>query len=72
LIQRLDIREDLCGGIEGRVSCISTTIGAPLEAFLGQPLTIQLVTDQGALHSICAIVTDAREGESDGSLGTYQ
>ncbi|CAB3796474.1 hypothetical protein LMG28688_04311 [Paraburkholderia caffeinitolerans] len=72
LIQRLDIREGLCGGIEGRLSCISTTIGAPLQLFLGQPVTVQLVTDQGALHSICAIVTDAHEGESDGSLATYQ
>ncbi|MFX1687918.1 type VI secretion system Vgr family protein [Paraburkholderia sp. A1RO-5L] len=72
LIQRLDIRENLCGGIEGRISCISTTIGAPLSMFLGQPLTIQMVTDRRALHSICAIVTDALEGESDGSLATYQ
>ncbi|QBR02327.1 type VI secretion system tip protein VgrG [Paraburkholderia pallida] len=71
-IQRLDIREDLCGGIEGRLSCISTTVGAPLEMFLGQPVTVQLVTDEGALHSISAIVTDAHEGESDGSLATYQ
>ncbi|CAB3777866.1 hypothetical protein LMG28688_00456 [Paraburkholderia caffeinitolerans] len=71
-IQRLDIREDLCGGIEGHLSCISTTTGAPLHAFLGQPVTIQMVTDQKALHSICAIVTDAQEGESDGSLATYQ
>ncbi|SDF86884.1 type VI secretion system secreted protein VgrG [Paraburkholderia phenazinium] len=72
LIQRLDIREDLCGGIEGRLSCISTSVGVPLQTFLGQPLTVQLVTDQGALHSICAIVTDAHEGESDGSVATYQ
>ncbi|ASL46787.1 hypothetical protein bAD24_III05315 [Burkholderia sp. AD24] len=72
LIQRLDIREELCGGIEGRLSCISTSTGAPLETFLGQPVTVQLVTDQGALHSICAIVTAAYEGEGDGSIATYQ
>jgi len=72
LIQRIDIREDLCGGIEGHLSCISTSTGLPLETFLGQPVTVQLVTDQGELHSICAIVTDAHEGESDGSLATYQ
>ncbi|WP_281179209.1 contractile injection system protein, VgrG/Pvc8 family, partial [Paraburkholderia oxyphila] len=71
-IQRLDIHENMCGGIEGRLSCISTTVGVPLELFLGQPVTVQLVTDEGALHSICAIVTDAHEGESDGSLATYQ
>ncbi|CAB3809070.1 hypothetical protein LMG28688_06914 [Paraburkholderia caffeinitolerans] len=71
-LQRLDIREDLCGGIEGRLSCISTSNGIALQNFLGQPVTIQLVTDAGTLQSICAIVTDAHEGESDGSLATYQ
>ncbi|WP_322095668.1 type VI secretion system Vgr family protein [Paraburkholderia bannensis] len=72
LLQRIDIREALGSGIEGRLTCISTSVGIPLQTFLGQPLTVQLVTDQGALHSICAIVTDAYEGESDGSLATYQ
>ncbi|QBQ99105.1 type VI secretion system Vgr family protein [Paraburkholderia pallida] len=71
-LQRLDIREDLCGGVEGRLSCLSTANGIALQNFLGQPVTIQLVTDKGTLQSICAIVTDAHEGESDGSLSTYQ
>ncbi|POR50672.1 late control gene D protein (GPD) [Paraburkholderia eburnea] len=71
-LQRLDIREDLCGGIEGRLSCISTSTGVSLQNFLGQPVTVQMVTDTGALQSICGIVTDAHEGESDGSLATYQ
>jgi len=44
----------------------------PLNAFIGLPLSVQMVTDRGALHSICAIVTDARAGQSDGSLATYQ
>jgi type VI secretion system secreted protein VgrG len=71
-LQRLDIREELCGGIEGRISCISTSNGVPLQSFLGQPVTVQMVTDTGSLQSICAIVTDAHEGEADGSLSTYQ
>ncbi|WP_438822302.1 type VI secretion system Vgr family protein [Burkholderia gladioli] len=71
-LQRLDIREDLCGGIEGRLSCISTSSGVALQNFLGQPVTVQLVTDKGRLQSICGIVTDAHEGEFDGSLATYQ
>ncbi len=71
-LQRLDIREDLCGGIEGRLSCISTSTGIALQNLLGQPVTVQLVTDTGGVQSICAIVTDAHEGESDGSLATYQ
>jgi type VI secretion system secreted protein VgrG len=71
-LQRLDILEELCGGIEGTISCISTSSGVPLKSFLGQPVTIQLVTDKGSLQSVCAIATDAHEGETDGSLATYQ
>ncbi|MFD1557350.1 FAD-dependent monooxygenase [Paraburkholderia silviterrae] len=71
-VQRLDIREDLCGGIEGRLSCISTSNGIPLQTFPGQPITVQLETDSGPLRSIRVIVTDANEGESDGSLATCQ
>nr|WP_242538440.1 type VI secretion system Vgr family protein [Trinickia acidisoli] len=72
LPQRIDIREDLCGGIDGSVSCVSTTAGIALSTFIGLPIAVQLVTDTGGLRAICGIVVDAREGESDGSLATYQ
>lgn len=44
----------------------------PLNTFIGVPVALQLVTDRGALHPICALVTDAHEGEWDGSLATYR
>ncbi|PMS14437.1 type VI secretion system tip protein VgrG [Trinickia dabaoshanensis] len=72
LPQRVDIRESLFGGIDGCVSCVSTNAGIPLTTFLGLPVSVQLVTDQGALHAINGIIVDAREGESDNSLSTYQ
>jgi type VI secretion system secreted protein VgrG len=72
IAQRIDIREGLCAGIEGHVTCLSTRADLPLKAFIGLPLSVQLVTDRGALHPICGIVTDARAGQSDGSLSTYQ
>lgn len=72
LAQRVDIQESLCGGIEGTISCVSTSVGIPLATLIGLPVSIQLVTDQGRLHAINGIVVDARNGESDGSLGTYQ
>jgi len=72
LPQRLDIQEALCDGITGEITCISTRAGMPLNTFIGAPLAIRLVTDRGALHSICGLVTDADEGESDGSLATYR
>ncbi|MFM0414372.1 type VI secretion system Vgr family protein [Paraburkholderia aromaticivorans] len=72
IAQRIDISEGLCAGIEGHVTCLSTRADLPLNAFIGLPLSVQLVTDRGALHSICGIVTDVRAGQSDGSLSTYQ
>ena len=72
LAQRVDIQESLCGGIEGTVSCVSTSVGVPLTTLIGLPISVQLVTDQGQLHAINGIVVDARNGESDSSLATYQ
>jgi len=72
LPQRIDVRESLLGGIDGSVVCVSTRAGLPLNTFIGLPLSIQLVTDQGGLHAINGMVVDAREGECDGSLATYQ
>ncbi|MFL9950158.1 type VI secretion system Vgr family protein [Paraburkholderia agricolaris] len=72
IAHRIDISEGLCSGIVGHVTCLSTRADLPLNAFIGLPLSVQMVTDRGALHPICAIVTDARAGQSDGSLATYQ
>jgi len=72
IAHRIDISEGLCSGIMGHVTCLSRRADLPLNAFIGLPLSVQMVTDRGALHPICAIVTDARAGQSDGSLATYQ
>ena len=72
LPQRADIRESLFGGIDGCISCVSTAIGIPLAALIGVPASIEFATDTGELHAINGIVVDAREGECDGSLATYQ
>jgi type VI secretion system secreted protein VgrG len=72
VIQRIDISEGLCAGIEGHLTCVSARADLPLKAFIGLPVSVQLVTDRGAIHQICGLVTDARAGQSDGSLATYQ
>ncbi len=61
IAHRIDISEGLCSGIVGHVTCLSTRADLPLNAFIGLPLSVQMVTDRGALHPICAIVTDARD-----------
>ncbi|WP_044531273.1 type VI secretion system Vgr family protein, partial [Herbaspirillum sp. B65] len=72
VVQRIDIKEGLYTGIEGHLTCLSTRSDLPLKAFLGLPVAVRLVTDRGALHDICGLITDARAGQSDGSLATYQ
>ncbi|WMY08001.1 type VI secretion system Vgr family protein [Paraburkholderia phenoliruptrix] len=72
IIQRIDIKEGLCAGIEGHLTCVSTRADLPLKVFIGLPVSVQLVTDRKAIHQICGLITDARAGQSDGSLATYQ
>ncbi len=70
--QRIDIREGMFEGIDGQITCLSTRVDLPLSTFIGAPIGVQFVTDKGAMHRICGIVTAAESGESDGALATYQ
>lgn len=64
--------EAICDGIELRIYCLSLDAQLPLKTLVGVPAEVQIVTDQGALRSICGIVAEASQGESDGGLATYQ
>lgn len=72
LPQRISGVEAICGGIEYRVSCVASDPTVPLKELIALPAEIQIVTDRGQLRSICGIVTEARSGDSDGALATYQ
>jgi type VI secretion system VgrG family protein len=72
LPQRADMRESLFGGVDGCITCVSTRAGIPLESLVGLPACLQLATETGALRAVSGIVVDAREGECDGTLATYQ
>lgn len=72
LPQRISGVEAICGGIDYRVSCVASDPTLPLKELIALPAEIQVVTDRGQLRSICGIVTEARAGDSDGSLATYQ
>ncbi|WP_213957160.1 type VI secretion system tip protein VgrG [Variovorax sp. dw_954] len=72
LLQRIDIREAICEGIDALLTCLSTRADLPLKTFIGQPVEVQFVTDTGGLRSICAIVTGAKLGQSDGALTVYE
>jgi type VI secretion system secreted protein VgrG len=72
LPQQIAGTESICGGIEYRVACVASDPALPLKSLIALPAEIQVVTDRGALRSICGIVTEARAGDSDGALTTYQ
>jgi len=72
LPQRFEGSEAICGGIDYRVSCVASDSALPLKELIALPAELQVVTDRGQLRSICGIVTEARSGDTDGALATYQ
>lgn len=72
LPQRIEGVEAICEGIEVGIFCVAEHADIVLKELIGLPVGIQIVTDRGELRSICGIVTEARSGESDGGLATYQ
>ena len=72
LPQRIEGSEAICGRLAYRVSCIASDATLPLKELIALPAEIQVVTDRGQLRSICGIVTEARSGDADGALATYQ
>lgn len=65
-------RESMWGGLEYSLQCVSTIAGMELKKFIANPAEIQFVTDSGTLRSVCGIISEAIEGQSDGGLATYQ
>ncbi|WP_051293803.1 type VI secretion system Vgr family protein [Pseudoduganella violaceinigra] len=72
LPQRVQGRESICGGIEYRILCVSLDAFIPLKELIALPVAVDIVTDRGDLRSVCGIVTEARSGDSDGGLASYQ
>lgn len=64
--------ESICGSVEYRILCVSLDAFIPLKELIALPVAIDIVTDRGDLRSICGIVTEARAGDSDGGLASYQ
>ena len=72
LPQRVEGSESICGSNEYRILCVSLDAFIPLKELIALPVAIDIVTDRGDLRSICGIVTEARAGDSDGGLASYQ
>ena len=71
-IQRMNGHSAINEGIHADLICLSTDATIPLKTFIGQPITVEQVTDQGQLHSISGIVTEAVSGQSDGGFAVYK
>ena len=72
LVKHVSGTESICGGIEYKLQCVSMRAGLPTKQFIATPAEVQFVTDNGNLRSVCGIVAEAVEGQSDGGLATYQ
>nr|WP_307727967.1 type VI secretion system Vgr family protein [Massilia terrae] len=72
LPQRVVGVEAVCGGIDYHIACVASSPTLPLKELIALPAEIQVMTDRGQLRSICGLVTEARAGDFDGGLATYQ
>lgn len=72
MIKRITGFETICGGLEYRLLCVSTSADFQLKELIALPAEIQFVTDRGDLHAVCGIVAQAAAGQSDGGLATYE
>ncbi|MFW2161014.1 type VI secretion system Vgr family protein [Acinetobacter beijerinckii] len=71
-LQRIDGQHQLNEGFKAELICLSTNATIPLKQFIGSQAAIDTVTDHGQLTRITGIITQALQGQSDGSLTLYK
>ncbi|WP_180065774.1 phage late control D family protein, partial [Acinetobacter sp. YH16037] len=71
-IQRIDGEHILNQGVQATLICLSTNALIPLKQFIGAQVAVDQVTDQGELFRTTGIITEATQGQSDGSLTLYK
>ncbi|MBJ8484597.1 type VI secretion system Vgr family protein, partial [Acinetobacter vivianii] len=71
-LQRIDSQHELNAGFKAELICLSTNATIPLKQFIGSQAAIDTVTDQGQLSRVTGIITQALQGQSDGSLTLYK
>ncbi|WP_436870650.1 type VI secretion system Vgr family protein [Acinetobacter courvalinii] len=71
-LQRIDGQHALNAGFKAELICLSTNASIPLKQFIGSQAAIDTVTDQGQLSRVTGIITQALQGQSDGSLTLYK
>ncbi|UTO20235.1 type VI secretion system tip protein VgrG [Acinetobacter sp. Z1] len=71
-LQRIDGQHHLNEGFKAELICLSTNATIPLKQFIGSQVAIDTVTDHGQLTRVTGIITQALQGQSDGSLTLYK
>ncbi|MGA4853487.1 phage late control D family protein, partial [Acinetobacter haemolyticus] len=71
-LQKIQGQHAINQGMTVELICLSTNATIPLKQFIGCQAAIDQVTDTGTLFRITGIITEAVQGQSDGSLTLYK
>ncbi|MCU4399294.1 type VI secretion system Vgr family protein [Acinetobacter pittii] len=71
-LQSIEGRHQLNEGLTADLFCLSTNAYISLKQFIGCQVAVDQVTDQGQLFRTTGIITEASQGQSDGSLTLYK
>ncbi len=71
-LQHIDGEHRINDGLIAELLCLSTNVMIPLKQFIGCHVAIDQVTDAGKLFRTTGIITQALQGQSDGSLTLYK
>ncbi|NHB59560.1 type VI secretion system tip protein VgrG [Acinetobacter sp. 194] len=71
-LQRIDGQHALNEGLKAELICLSTNAQISLKEFIGSQVAVDQVTDNGKLFRTTGIITEAAQGQSDGSLTLYK
>ncbi|ERS00006.1 VGR [Acinetobacter sp. COS3] len=71
-LQRIDGQHQINEGVRAELICLSTHAAIPLKQFIGCQVAVDQVTDTGTLYRTTGIITEAQQGQSDGSLTLYK
>lgn len=71
-LQRIDGQHTLNEGLTAELICLSTNATISLKEFIGAQVAVDQVSDQGQLFRTTGIITEAAQGQSDGSLTLYK
>ncbi|VAX45134.1 type VI secretion system Vgr family protein [Acinetobacter calcoaceticus] len=71
-LQSIEGQHQLNEGLTADLFCLSTNAHISLKQYIGCQVAVDQVTDQGQLFRTTGIITEASQGQSDGSLTLYK